>query len=168
MITPAGAPAWVKTNDHTTYGGDVNKQNYQSRGAVNPLTDVTAAQFCRLAADIAALQLVAEFATITYQCNDSVPGAPTILYYDGMVGTLPTPTRNGNGDVTWVWSATYNDDYGITGALNIAHAMTTLQGSTAGSAPYQRVNGQTIRVTAANGAGAGMVDPVVTLTVYPG
>jgi hypothetical protein len=174
MITPAGAPAWVKTNDHTTYGGDVNKQNYQSRGAVNPKTDVTAAQFCRMAADLADMQLVSEFATITFGCNDGPPAAPVILAYDGMISTVPTGTRNGDGSVTFSWAASYNDDYGVAGQINFAHATVSLCGVNPGMTSWTPLDldadgrYESIRVDLYNAAGAPYASAAATLTVYTG
>lgn len=174
MTTPTGSPAWRKLNDHATYGGHTSKQNYQSQGAVNPLTDVTAEQFCRLASDVAALQRVAEFCLLTYTCNDAAPAAPTINEYDAMVSTVPTGTRNGNGDVTFRWLATYNDDYGVAGAFNIAHCLAAVVGSTACSVSYELIDAdvdglyESVRVRALTAAGAGLSDAKITLTVYTG
>lgn len=124
-IVPTGHPCWVRANSHTTYGGNVNKIDYQSIGPVNPRTDIGAAQFCRLASDVAAIQLTAPFATITYRCNDAVPGLPTIEDYDAMVGGAPLAVRNADGDVTFSWLDSYADSYSIIGEINIEHAEAT-------------------------------------------
>ena len=79
-IVPSGSTPWIRTNDLTHYGGHPEKANYLSRGAIDPLTDVDASQFSRLAADVAALQRVAPFCTMTILCNDSAPAAPTVEY----------------------------------------------------------------------------------------
>ena len=171
---PTGAPAWVRTNTHETYGGNTEKRDYQAQGPVNPLTDVGAQQFCRMAADMQALAAVAEFATITYLCNDAAPGAPTIERYDGMAGAAPTPTRNGNGDVTFVWAASYNDAYSRPGALHIVHAEVAVHGTTAAHATVviddSNADGlnDRVRVRAWTVGGAAKSDARVTLTVTTG
>lgn len=124
-VTPTGAPAWVRLSDHTTYGGNTNKTNYQSQGAVNPRTDVTAEQFSRLVADLEALVRVGSFAVITFTCNDTVPAAPTVDDYDSMAGTAPTGARVSSGVVTFTWDASYLDPYGVSGDIHIAHAIVT-------------------------------------------
>ena len=175
MIVPTGSPCWVKTNDHETYGGNANKQNYASQGAINPLTDVTANQFCRLAADVAALQNVAEFATISFTCVDGVPAAPTIDAFTGQVGTPPTGVRNGSSDVTFSFAASYLDDYGVSGPVNLAHADISLIGFAApGSAGYQLLDldgdglFESVRCAAFNVAGGAKTGASMSVTVYTG
>lgn len=124
-IVPTGHPCWVRANSHTTYGGNVNKIDYQSIGPVNPRTDIGAAQFCRLASDVAAIQLTAPFATVTYLCNDTVAAVPTVEEYDAMVGAAPTGIRNGDGDITFTWLDSYADPYSVIGEVNIEHAEAT-------------------------------------------
>lgn len=174
-IVPTGSPCWVKANDHTTYGGNVDKHNYQGRGVVNPLTDVSANQFCRLASDVAALQNVAEFATISFTCADAAPGAPTIDEFGGMVGTPPTGVRNGNGDVTFSFLASYLDDYGVAGPVNLAHAEISLVGFlTPGSCGYTLLDldgdglFESVRCAAFTVAGVAMVGAQMSVTVYTG
>lgn len=121
MTIPTGAPVWSRTNDHATYGGDLNKKNYQSRGAVNPLTDVTAKQFTRLAADVAAMGRTVEFATITYH-DVTATGTVVLDAYDGMAGAVPTLFYAGPGHVTITWAASYTDDYGVAADIDLRHA----------------------------------------------
>lgn len=176
-MTPTGAPAWVKANDHATYGGDVNKTNYQSQGAINALTDVTAAQFCRLAADVAACHNTSEFATLRYLCNDGGGGAaPTLQAYDSQPGPslVPTGTRNGNGDVTYRWAPTYADPYAIAGAIHLSHAVAQLHGATSGACTVELLDqdadgkNESVRVRSTDLAGVALVSPVLTLTVWTG
>lgn len=124
-ITPSGNPAWVRSNGHTAYGGNVNKTNYQSVGTVNPRTDVSAENICRMAADLAAVARVSPFSVMTFTCDDTTPGAPVVNSYFAMAGGAPTGTRNGNGDVTFAWSDSYLDDYGVSGTANILGAVAT-------------------------------------------
>jgi hypothetical protein len=53
MVTPAGLPAWTRTADPDTYGGIATKRDLGGIGAVNAKTDVTAAEYIRLAVDVA-------------------------------------------------------------------------------------------------------------------
>jgi hypothetical protein len=170
MITPAGAPAWAKTNDFATYGGDVNKKNYQSRGAVNPLTDVTAEQFTRLTADVSAIVRTAEFATLTFR-YDTASGLFVVYAYDGMVSTLPTITHFGVGQLLVTWLATYNDDYGVASTIDIQHCDHGAHGAAMATVSTQLLdndaNGkyEAVMVYVWNAAGAAADDITVTLTV---
>lgn len=124
-ITPTGNPAWVRSNGHTAYGGNINKVNYQSVGTVNPRTDLSAENLCRIAADLAAVARTSPFSVMTFTCDDTTPGAPVVGSYFAMAGSAPTGTRNGNGDVTFAWSDSYLDDYGVSGLANIRAAVAT-------------------------------------------
>ena len=112
-------------------------------GAVDPLTDVSAENFSRLVSDLAALAHTAPFAVITYLTNDTSPAAPTIetVYmmtdvrtssYEGDAAPagFPSATRNNHGDVTFTFSSSYNDDYGVAGALSLRHATATAHDTT--------------------------------------
>jgi len=168
MATPTGAPVWVHTNDHATYGGDVNKRNYQGQDAVNPRTDVSAQQFARLVADVAAMGNTAAWARVTFACNDAVPAVPTIDDYSAMSGTAPTPTRNGTGDVTFTWAASYTDAYGVSGAVNIVHAEATAHGTSSADGVVEIVSPTVVRVRAFDAAGVALADATLTLTVATG
>jgi hypothetical protein len=69
--TPNGTPAWTRSADHTFYGGHVDKANYQDEPIVNPKTDVGANAIQRMAADLAAVARMANFATVTFTANES-------------------------------------------------------------------------------------------------
>lgn len=173
-IEPTGLPAWVRSNDHTSYGGNVSKKNYQSAGAINPQTDVDAANWCRIATDLAAVAKTSPFAVMRFLCNDAVPGAPTIQSYSGMIGTQPTAARNGNGDVQFTWAASYEDPYGVEGIVDITMAIPITHGSTA-AIPTVEISdsnsdtyGDRIRVRVKDTAGAAISDAVVTLVVWTG
>src|SRR5574342_207944 len=128
-IVPTGAPLWTRQTDHTQYGGHLQKQNYLSQGVVNSITDVGAEDFCRMCSDLAAVARTSPMWIITYLCNDGSPAAPTIEIVRGATGVrlvsyaggspptgFPSAARNGNGDVTFTFSATYADEYGVSGA----------------------------------------------------
>lgn len=180
-ITPTGAPAWVRTNDHSSYGGNINKRNYLDQGVVDAQTDVGADEFCRLAADVAALIRTSPACTLTYLCNDTTPAAPTIesatamwaaprtSSYEGddAPSGYPSAARNGNGDVTFTFASSYTDDYGVSGSLAIAHAIASAH---VASAVFRNVtveiSGQTVRVRVLDESAAAVSDPRITLTVW--
>lgn len=167
-VTPSGAPLWLRTNDFTTYGGDLNKRNFQAQGATDPTTDVTAEQFSRLVEDVAQLARVAEFVTMVVQCNDASPAAPTIVSRNQLAGAAPSGARNGNGDVTFTFASSYLDAYGVSGALNITAAHATIQGATAGDANPEIVSATVVRVRCVNTSGAAMSGPRFTLSIWTG
>lgn len=168
-ITPAGAPVWLRTNDHTTYGGHTDKRNFQGQGAVDPTSDVTAEQFCRLAEDIAGLGRVGAFATVVFQCDDDgSPSNPTLVRYDGMAGAAPSLVRNGNGDVTVTWATSYTDAYGVSGAISITMAEASVITTSGVVANCELVSAAVVRVRAKTLADAAAVSPKVQLTVWTG
>ena len=173
-IVPTGGPAWLKTSDHTTYGGDLNKANYQSQGPINPRTDVDAASFTRIAADMEALTRVAPFATVTYTADDTGASNPTVGEYNSMAGVAPVGVRNGDGDVTWTWLNSYADPYSVSGTLHIAHAQATLHGAAAGAAVVEILDvnvdtfNEVVRVRIFDDAGAAIQDATVTLEITTG
>lgn len=177
-ITPTGSPSWVRTNTHETYGGNVNKTNYLSKGVIDALTDVGAEGFCRMASDLAAVQRTAPFGVVTCQCNDSSPAEPTVLSAFLMSGVrttsyagnaapagFPSAARNGNGDISITFASSYTDDYGVAGALAPTQCLATVQGT---SACYVTCNFQSTvaRARAYNGSSVSLVDPIITVTVW--
>lgn len=175
-IVPSGNPAWSRSNGHSAYGGNVNKINYQSVGTVNPRTDVSAENICRIAADLAAVARTCPFATMTFTCDDVSPAAPTIGSYYAMAGSSPTATRNGDGDVTFEWAASYLDDYGVSAAANIVSATACVHvlAMNVHIATVELIDSDadgindSVRVRVVDAAGAAVADPTVTLTVWTG
>lgn len=173
-VTPTGAPVWVRTNDHTTYGGNVNKRNYQSQGSVNAQTDISAEEYVRVCADLDAIGRVSPFAMIHYTNNDTVPAVPTVNNYDAMVGSAPTGVRNGDGDVTFTWSASYNDPYSQAGTIHIVSAVANVNSSAAEFCTVVPLDGdvdtrnEQVRVRAFDAAGAAIQDADVMLIVWTG
>jgi hypothetical protein len=103
-IIPTGDPAWLRTADHTVYGGHESKSNFLDRSSLDPLTDVDATQFARLTADMPAAVRTAPFAEMSLNCVDTPsPGAPvlggyidsgSVVSFGGvalMTGVRPTP-----------------------------------------------------------------------------
>lgn len=53
MIVPAGSPAWTRTATPDIYGAVPGLHDLGGVGAVNAKTDITAAEYVRMAADVA-------------------------------------------------------------------------------------------------------------------
>lgn len=134
-VTPAGDPAWARTSDYSTYGGHSDKANYQSQGAVNPRTDVTAEQFSRMVEDLANAVRTADFAKMRVETHDTSPAAPTIHWcrlmtavrnvsYEGDSAPtgFPSGARVGTGTVTITFASSYDDAYGVAQAFTPSHA----------------------------------------------
>lgn len=186
-IVPTGAPPWIRTNDHTTYGGDPNKTNWHSQGVTNARTDVGAEALCRLAEDMAAVMRTAPFCTVYIVCDDVTPAAPTLTYVNQMTGVrivsylgssaptgFPSAVRNGNGDVTITWASSYLDDYGVSGNIHIVHADASVYGVTplipAATPTDLNADGrnESVRVRLFTLAGAAATNQACSLTVVTG
>ena len=177
-VTPAGDPLWAHTSTAETYGGDANKANYQSQGAVNPRTDVTAEQFSRFVEDVANAGRTLPFALLRITCNDSgTPAAPTIEWARMMTGVrstsyegdaaptgFPASARVGDGNFTVTFDASYDDYYGTSQALTITDAMGT-PADTSTAYVQATISGSVVTVYAKDSAGAAVQDAVVELKV---
>ena len=174
-ITPSGLPAWTRTADHTSYGGSTSKANYQGQGAVNPRTDVTAEDLCRLAADLAACVRTSAFCELRIVCQDSgTPADPEVSYCYGMAGEAPTATRLGDGAVRLEWPTAPADEYGVTAAVHVVGALGSVESSTvAGAVTSVPADGdadgyaERLDVYAWDGAAAA-ADAVIHLLVWTG
>ena len=178
MTTPAGLPAQTRTASIESYGGHLEKRDYQAMGVVNPRTDVGADGFMRMTADLAAVARVAPFCVLTVQCNDTTPAAPTVLRIQqmgiiSMAGyegdsppnaALPTLARVGDGQFTIAWPATTTDDYGISANVDLVHFFGTPQGGAEGDADAEFSDGQTLAVHITD-SGGDMADGIVTIEV---
>ena len=67
MITPAGLPAWTRTATPDIYGAVPGLHDLGGVGAVNARTDITAAEYARMAADAASAVRVAPLVWIAIQ-----------------------------------------------------------------------------------------------------
>ncbi len=172
-------PAWVRSSDFTSYGGDVNKKNYQSVGAIDPLTDVTANDLNRLAEDLSASVNTAPFCVITFTQDDTGTNDPTVNFcylmtglstsnYDG--GSPPTGfpsvVRSADADVLVTFLSSYNDAFGTSGDFIATGAVTTPHGTTEAFATPDIASATTVRVQTFNGAGGSELDRKITLEVY--
>jgi hypothetical protein len=141
-ITPNGDPAWLRTADTTTYGGNLNKTNYQGQGVVNARTDVDATEFVRLTEDLAAVVRTAPLAEITFTSDDTGANNPTVDVVNLMTGIratsyaggtppagFPTVARVSDGVVDITFSTTLTDAYSVAGTVHIIHAHGTVHGA---------------------------------------
>lgn len=178
-IVPDGVPLWVRTVDFSHYGGNVEKSNYLSRGAIDALTDVDASQFARLTADQAAITRTTPFGIITLLCNDTSPAAPTFEYVHLATGVrltsyagdaaptgFPSGARNGTGDVTVTFASSYSDPYGVAGAFSITHAQAGVISTAVARAIAQVATSTTLRLRAFNAADAALTDARISFMVW--
>lgn len=135
-IVPTGAPAWVRNAEYSTYGGHTSKINYQGQGKVNARTDVDAAEFSRMVADLAAVVRTAPFCTITFTARDASVLDPMVNAVVMQTGTtavayagntppagFPSVTRVADGNYLITVDASYLDPYGVSGAYQPVHAV---------------------------------------------
>lgn len=131
-ITPTGSPAWVGNATAGIYGGHADKADYQGQGVINPKTDVSAAQFARLCADVAANSRVAPFGLLVVTCNDTVPAAPTVTYARQMSSSetasyegdsppsgFPTCARISDGSFQFTWPSSHADEFGVSANFTV-------------------------------------------------
>lgn len=183
-ITPAGTVPWSGDATAATYGGHPDKANYHGQDIINPLTDVSAAQFARLCADVAANTRTATYCTLRLTTNDTSPAAPTVEALKQMdVGVLtapyegdnppagfPTCTRVSDGKVQIVWPSSPSDDFGVVSAdaLDLQHA----HGEVFGYNDYAKVKpsraaatGSTLSFEAVDSAGTPIQDVTMMIEV---
>lgn len=181
-ITPTGSPAWLRTVSYADYGGHASKENFLSRGAINPLTDVAAEEFSRMVGDQAAVVRTAEFGVFTILCRDGggASDLPPLIEFAAMMPSgvrttsysgdaapagFPSGVRNGNGDITLTFDTSYTDDYGVVGAYSPRSPVATLQSASAGDVPCV-ASGQTVRCRAFDVSGSAISNARFSLTVF--
>lgn len=156
-VTPDGTPAWERTASADIYGGHPDKRDFGNLGVINPKTDVSAVQFARLCADMAAVARVAPFSVITLTCDDTSPAAPTVnglrqmngVSSTGYVGDsppagMPTCTRVSDGKVQIAWPPSVSDEFGISGDVILDHAHASVLGESAyASVVIEKINDYT-------------------------
>ena len=183
-ILPAGVPAWVRTNDPATYGGQLEKKNYQSQGMVNPRTDVDATQFVRLCEDMAALARTAPLAVLRYTTDDTGMADPTVhscimmsgvhaVDYDGgsPPAGFPTVLRNGDGDVTITFTPQLADAYGITADIDLQNVGGSVHGVAGDISPTLldpdvNTRNEAVQIEAFDSAGAALTDVTVSVELW--
>lgn len=175
--TPNGDPAWLRNASHETYGGHAAKANYRSQGVVNPRTDVGAAQFVRMAADLAAVVRVQPFCTLVFLADDTNGDPPDVEYCALQTGVrtvayvgnnppagFPAVTRTSDGVHVVTFDANYLDEYGVSGAFVPRGVMVTGEGATPFDVGYT-ISGQAVTVYATSG-GSPEIDRRVTVEVW--
>ncbi len=180
-VVPTGSPAWIRSGDFTVYGGNLNKQNYLLRGVVDPNTDVSAEQFARMTADLAAIARVAPFCVMVLQLNDTSPAAPTVQRVNMMTGVrntsyaggsaptgFPSAARVSNGVCTVTFSSSYSDEYSVAGAFALQAPQVQLLSGSSGFCSVVRDSDTQVTIRAWSDAGAAISDPLVMLTVWSG
>jgi hypothetical protein len=80
---------------------------------------------------------------------------------------FPSAARNNNGDVTFTFDSSYDDDYGVAGAYSVLAANATVNASSAVHrvATATILTSTTVQVRVYDAAGAAVSDPRVTLVV---
>mgnify|MGYP007100060079 CR=1 FL=1 len=182
-VTPTGSPAWVRTVSHTDYGGDTDKQNYLSKGVIDPRTDVGAEAWSRIAADLSACARVAPFATMLIRMNDTSPAAPTILACRMMTGVrltsyegnaapsgFPSAVRDGTGICTITFASTYADPYSVSGGLSMTNAIATatVSSSAFGTPVVEGISATQLTIKAFDAAGSALADQTISVDIYGG
>jgi hypothetical protein len=143
--TPAGSPAWCRSNTADTYGGIATKRDLGGIGKVNAKTDVGTADWLRMAADCAAAVHAAPLfwarITVAFATNVSVTSAtvqpmwgpvetysttPPSDYYPTFSNnapqlflTFPNCTVTDTGGIDWL---EIPDEYGVNGRCQIEMA----------------------------------------------
>src|SRR5512147_559298 len=77
MTTPTGSPIWTRATVAADYGGKATLHDYGDIGSVNANTDVNAAQYLRLCADLSA---VAKTAPLCQMVIHHTGGAWLVTY----------------------------------------------------------------------------------------
>lgn len=161
-IVPTGSPIWARTAEIQDYGGSVDKRDFLDRKGIDALTDVNAAQFARLTADLTAAARTAPFATIKIRLRPSgwtpvvefvqMATGVRLTSYDGDYppNGYPRVVRNNASDITITFDASYADPYGVTAPLAISHAFADAQRSAQTLSTPQILSGNSIRVRLAD------------------
>lgn len=164
MITPNGQPAWTRTSTPDTYGAVPGLHDLGGVGAVNAKTDITAAEYTRMAADVASAVRVAPLFWATLLVSMPVLGGDNVQVvqcspmwdvpsgtYAGaspLSGSYPTVTISGTTItvefpdlVTTVGGVDYlrvADDYGVYGNCRIESVDVSVA-NTGGAVPQPEI-----------------------------
>lgn len=133
MATPSGLPSWSRTATAETYGGSIEKQNYQSQGVTNAMTDLGAEEFSRMAADLSSCIRTAPFASLVVNgVTEEVLNIQTQYgslneVYDGYNPPFGFPTfiRNNDGYYTLEFPESATDDFGVVYPIDLRGIIAT-------------------------------------------
>lgn len=143
------SPLWARTSNATDYGGHPNKRDYGETGCVNALTDVSAAQIKRMAADLAAIArtiplwrgVVSRSGTAISVTGSRPVWADTAAPYNGAAAPTghPAAALTDTNQVTLTFPATATDEYGNAASISILtcfplNTATTWTGTTGSNA----------------------------------
>jgi hypothetical protein len=93
-------------------------------------------------------------------------GVRTSSYEGGAAPTgYPSAARNGTGDVTFTFAASYSDPYGVSYAFTPTHVEFGFHGTTFVDASYV-ISGSTVRVRCFDAAGSALGDRRITIIVH--
>lgn len=178
MTIPSGLPFWARTTSAEFYGGVASKTDYQTPGVINARTDVSAAQFLRLAADLAGVARTAPVGSAQWLCNDSVPAAPTIQFAscgatrssaayagDAAPAGLPSASRLGNGSIRLTFPTNSEDDFGVAVSITPLIWIPTLQNS-AGFITVVQSGTRAFDVSAVNTSSVALSNPTVSILFW--
>lgn len=181
MTTPNGNPAWTRSADHTFYGGDLSKKNYADLPIVNPQTDVGADHLQRIAADLAAVTLMAEFATLDIQMPGASSYASTVYECAMMTGRyvgagysgsspptgFPTVTAVRDGVIDVKFTGVYSDPYSVSATFQPVFAQASInEAGGLGVSAVAYVSGtDTVRVRVNTATGSATANVRVCLRV---
>lgn len=176
-VDPSGYPLWSRTASYDVYGGHADKANYQSQGAINPKTDVTAQEFSRLVEDLAMSARVAPFCVMLLTCNDTSPAAPTVSWVHMATGIratsyagaspptgFPTCARVGDGSVTITFAASYDDAYSVSEAFTPVQCEVFGASSGVAYCTYS-ISGNIVTVSAFDSSDVVVADAAMTVEV---
>lgn len=104
-ITPTGTPAWTRTASADLYGGHANKRNWGGLGIIDPRTDISAEQWSRMAADLAAVVTVSPALVIRVRDTGARTVAPS----------APSPSITASVHSLWGVSGWYSGGFPATG-----------------------------------------------------
>lgn len=170
MITPDGLPAFTRTATPSLYGAVPGLHDLGGVGAVNAKTDITAAEYARLAADTASAVRSAPLLWMTLQIATSPSNSVTVLQCQPMwdiasgsypggtppSGSYPTVTFDGSlialtfGSLeTLVDGVLYlraADEYGVQGDFHITSAVASVANSGGSQPSIEIVSGVSVAI----------------------
>lgn len=180
-MIPTGLPIWTRAAGFSYYGGHVNKQNHLSQGAIDPETDVTAAELQRLSADLAAVARTVPFGYFVVQCNDTSPAAPTVVLASMATGVrttsyegasppsgFPSLARTANGRFTITFASSYADEFNVAASFVVQAGTGNNLSSGGGVVALNRISDVQLEVRAYDSATSVDSDALVCFTVYSG
>lgn len=164
-ITPAGAPIWARTATIEHFGGHLDKRDFNDRAGIDPLTDVSAAQFARLTADLTAIARTAPFAELVIRLRPN--GAPIVECVQMATGVrlvsytgdepppgYPSARRNGASDITVTFASSYADAYGVVAPFSVRSCSVCPTYGSVARAVMQIATPQSVRIRIFNDADA--------------